>query len=82
MSVTATQLRKDLYQTLDRAIQGESVEISYKGATILLQPAAGSKLSRAVRRPTLLVNPDAIVESDGDLMAELEQKWQREAESL
>jgi len=82
MAVTATQLRKQLFRTLDRAVHGETVEISYKGTTILLKTASTSKLARAVRRPTILVNPDELVESDAELMTELESKWVSEAESL
>ena len=82
MAVTATQLRKQLFRTLDRALQGETVEITYKGATILLKTTGASKLARAVRRPTILVNPDELVESDANLMTELEQKWATEAATL
>ncbi len=82
MSVTATQLRKELFTTLDRAVQGETVEITYKGTTILLKTAGTSKLARAVRRPTILVNPDELVESNASLMAELEAKWAQEADTL
>ena len=66
MAVTATQLRKQLFRTLDRAVQGETVEITYKGTTVLLTPTGTSKLARAVRRPTILVNPDELVESDAN----------------
>ena len=82
MAVTATQLRKQLFRTLDRALQGETIEITYKGATILLKTTGASKLARAVRRPTILVNPDELVESDANLMTELEQKWATEAATL
>jgi antitoxin (DNA-binding transcriptional repressor) of toxin-antitoxin stability system len=82
MSVTATQFRKALFTTLDRAVQGETVEIIYKGTTILLKTAATSKLARAVRRPTILVNPDELVEPDANLMTELERKWATESETL
>jgi antitoxin (DNA-binding transcriptional repressor) of toxin-antitoxin stability system len=83
VSVTATQLRKDLFQTLDKAVQGESVEVIYKGVTITLTAkGSGSKLARAVRRPTMLVSPDAMVESNADLMADLESKWAEEARDL
>ena len=82
MPVTATQLRKELFTTLDRAVRGETVEIIYKGTTIVLKTASTSKLARAVRRPTILVNPDELVESDADLIAELERKWAKEEEAL
>jgi len=83
MAVTATKFRKDLFQTLDKAVQGESVEVVYKGVTITLSAKpSGSKLARAVRRPTLLVPPDSIVESDSELMSELEKKWAEESAGL
>ncbi len=75
MAVSATQLRKDLFQTLDRALQGETIDVSYKGETILLKPKSGARLSKLVRRDTLMVNPDVIVESDRSLLGELEHKW-------
>ncbi len=83
MAVTATQMRKDLFQTLDKVVQGETVEVLYKGATITVtcQPS-GSKLARAVPRPVLLVDPDTIVESDKELLDELEAKWREEAKDL
>jgi len=74
MAVTATQLRKQFFRTLDRAVQGETVQIIYKGTTIPLKTTGTSKLAWAVRRPTILVNPDELVESDANLMTALEQK--------
>jgi prevent-host-death family protein len=81
--LTATNLRKHLFEVLDQAIQGEVVEITYKGSKLRLAPTQNtSKLARAVRRSTLLVNPDSIVESDPELMAELEQGWRKDDETL
>jgi len=74
-TLTATDFRKNLFQTLDQAIHGERIQIVYKGSTLrLVAPANTSKLSRAVRRNALLVDPQAIVESDSELMAEVEAK--------
>jgi len=50
--------------------------------TPIESPQGGSKLARAVRRNTLLVPFDSIVESDPDLMAELEEGWRRDDEEL
>jgi prevent-host-death family protein len=81
--LTATNFRKHLFEVLDRAIQGEVVEITYKGSKLRLAPTQNtSKLARAVRRSTLLVNPDSIVDSDHGLMAELEQGWRKDDETL
>jgi hypothetical protein len=76
MVLTAAEFRKDLFRILDCALQGEAVEVAYKGSKLRLLPIpAGSKLARAVRRHSLLVPPESIVESDAGLMAELEKKW-------
>ncbi len=81
--LTATNLRKHLFEVLDQAIRGEAVEITYKGSKLRLAPTQNaSKLARAVRRSTLLVNPDSIVESDTELMAELEKRWRKDDETL
>ena len=81
--ITATVMRKNLFQVLDRALQGETVEIVYKGSKLrVVSPVAGSKLSRAVRRHALLVDPQSIVESDSALMADLERQWKHEDKDL
>jgi antitoxin (DNA-binding transcriptional repressor) of toxin-antitoxin stability system len=81
--LTATNLRKHLFEVLDQAIRGETVEITYKGSKLRLAPTqTTSKLARAVRRPTLLVDFESIVESDPELMAELEEGWRRDDEEL
>ena len=83
MPLTATDLRKDLFRVLDRAMHGEAVEIVYKGSKLRLTSQTGeSKLARAVRRHALLVAPESIVESDAELMAELEKKWNRDDKEL
>ena len=81
--MTATVMRKNLFRVLDRAIQGETVEVVYKGAKLrVVAPADGSKLSRAVRRHALLVDPQSIVESDAGLMADLERQWKQDDKDL
>ena len=78
MAVTATQFRKDLFQTLDAVAAGAEVEISYKGSILRISPMANaSKLSRAVKRDILLVEPQSIVESDTELQADLEEGWRK-----
>jgi prevent-host-death family protein len=76
MELKATELRKNLFKVLDRALHGEPVEINYKGSKLrLVSRAGGSKLAGAVRRHALLVDPQSIVESDVNLMADLEAQW-------
>lgn len=75
VELTATNLRKNLFKILDRALQGESVEIMYKGSKLrLAPPPGGSSLAGAVRRHALGVDPRSIVESDSSLMADLQKQ--------
>ena len=83
VELTATNLRKDLFKILDRALHGESIEIVYKGSKLRLSPPPkGSKLAGAVRRHALRVDPQSIVESDSELMADLQKKWKRDDRAL
>lgn len=77
----ATEFRKNLYQNLDQVAKGEPLTIEYKGITLQLQAVNGSsKLSRAVWRDTIIGDPDDLINSDQELLAELEAKWAAEAE--
>lgn len=73
MSVTATQFRKQVFIMLDKAIQGQPIEIRYKDTLLKVIPIGGqSKLARAKRQNALLVDSDSIVHSDGELVQQIE----------
>lgn len=81
MTLTATDFRKNLFQLVERALNGELIEIVHKNRTIRLTPAeAGSKMSRLVRRETLNCAPDEFEQAsraqDDDMRREWDQKWQ------
>jgi len=83
MKVNATEFRRDLFKLLERTLQGEALEVAYKGATVHVAAGAGrSKLARARRQHALLVDPDEIVGSDKKLMARLESEWRKERAKL
>ncbi len=80
MTVTATEFRKRLFQTLERALKGEPIEITHHGRAFRLLPKeSGSKLARLPRRKTLNF-PSADLESTlremkEDAAHEWERKW-------
>jgi hypothetical protein len=83
MAMTATKFRKDLFKILEKVIEGETVEIAYKGSSIRISPRGStSKLARAKHQNTLLVNPDQIVSSDAKLLAEFEAEWRKDWKKL
>lgn len=67
MKLTATRLRIDLYQVLDRVIAtGEPVEIERGGRTVVIQLAAPARPRKS--RRTRRSNPDLVVGNPEDLV--------------
>jgi prevent-host-death family protein len=80
MSVTATQLRKNLFRLLDAVAEGEEVEVTHKGATLRIVPGdRKSRLSRLVERPGLPLDLDDL---RSGLDAKAETDWEAEQEAL
>ena len=62
MAVTASKLREDVYNILDKVLEtGEPVEIERKGKLlrIVVEPATNSRLARIVKRPGLVTGDPA-----------------------
>ncbi len=81
MTITATDFRKNLFQLVERALNGELIEIVHKNRTIRLSPTERtSKLSRLERRDTLNCTPDEFDQllraQDDEIRRQWEQKWQ------
>jgi len=68
MKVTATKLRADLYQILDRVIElGEPVEIERAGGTVVILPKPKKTPTRR-RSVRLRRNPQVVVGDPDDLV--------------
>ena len=78
-TVTITDLRKNLFQIADLALQGQPVEFTHKGQVIRLVPdKKHSKLSRLT--PMQIVNPRTpdLQEAKQVLLAEMEKAWTKD----
>ncbi len=71
MKITATRLRAELYQVLDRVLAtGESVEVARAEGTVVIKPLSAAKRARPSKRkpkpnPKLVVgDPDDLVHFD------------------
>lgn len=71
MKVTATRLRSELYQILDRVLEtGEPVEVTRSEGTLVIKPLVSERRTKAGRakprpNPKLVVgNPDDLVHFD------------------
>ena len=81
MTVTVSDFRKNLFQLMERALNGELIEIVHKNRTIRLAPTEPkSKMARLIERDTLTCTPDqfdqAVLAQDEEMLREWEQKWQ------
>ena len=79
--MTVTEFRKNLFQLVERALNGELIEIVHKNRTIRLAPTEPkSKLSHLVQRDTLNCTPEELEQAvrvqDDEMLKRWEQKWQ------
>ena len=80
MTFSVTEFRKNLFQILDKAFQGEPIEILYHGQKLRLVPEkVPSKFSRLVPKDILRVPSDqletAIREMKEEALAEWDKEW-------
>ena len=79
----ATQLRKNLFQTLEKASKGDPVMIEYKGISLRLEAVEGrSKLAGAVRRKAIVGDPRLLIGPDLEMLEGLDAKWAMEDAKL
>jgi len=66
MSVTASALRNDIYQLLDKVLEtGEALEINRKGQILKILPAEPKKkLSNIVAHDVMTGDPEELVSMD------------------
>ena len=80
MKVTSTEFRKNLFQIVERALQGEFVEVAHKGRLVRLVPGdKPSKMSRLIQRDTIHGTLEDLADSqtrlDAEVLAAWEGKW-------
>lgn len=79
MTLSVTEFRKNLFRALDRAFQGEPVEVLYHGRKLRLVPEEPpSKLARLIKRDTLTIPADQLEKAITDMNQEAMTEWERE----
>jgi antitoxin (DNA-binding transcriptional repressor) of toxin-antitoxin stability system len=80
VKVTSTEFRKNLFQIVERAIQGEFVEVLHKGRVVRLVPGdRPSKMSRLIQRDTIHGTLEDLdrgqQQLDDEMRTSWDQKW-------
>jgi antitoxin (DNA-binding transcriptional repressor) of toxin-antitoxin stability system len=77
MRVNTTQFRKQLFQIVERALQGEHIEMGHKGRVLRLVPEdKPSKLARLIPRDTICGSLSDLDQAQLDLDNELRNAWE------
>lgn len=77
VKVTTTQFRRNLFQLVDRALQGDVVEVMHKGKVIRLVSAEKpSKMSRLVQRDTICGTLDDLDRGQQELDDKMRTSWE------
>ena len=78
MQVTITKLRQDLFRLVDRALEGEPVQFTYKGVVFQIVPEkAPDKLARLIRQ-TVVAPGSELGQAGKELLKEMEAEWQKD----
>jgi antitoxin (DNA-binding transcriptional repressor) of toxin-antitoxin stability system len=76
VKVTSSDFRKNLFQLIERATQGELVEIIHKGRLIRLVPEVkASKLSRLIPHDTINGAVEDLEQAQRELDEEMRTSW-------
>ncbi|MDQ2773869.1 MAG: hypothetical protein M3Y57_02920 [Acidobacteriota bacterium] len=77
MTVTTTEFRKNVFQLLESAINGEAVDVLHKGRTIRLVPEGQpSKLSRLRKRNILVGSAEDVDQALESLNEQNQKDWE------
>jgi len=77
VKVTSTEFRKNLFQIVERALQGEFIEVAHKGRIVRLVPGdKPSKMSRLIQRDTIQGSPEDLDHGQRQLDAEMRTSWE------
>ena len=75
MKVAVSDFRKNLFQLVDKALNGDVVEVTHKGKTIRLVPEAhASKLDRFSEKDHR--------KASRELLAEMQREWEKDWSDL
>ena len=76
MKVSSTEFRKNMFQLVERVLQGELVEIVHKGRLVRLVPEVQpTKMSRLVQRDTINGTPEDLELAQQELDDEMRTAW-------
>jgi antitoxin (DNA-binding transcriptional repressor) of toxin-antitoxin stability system len=82
MRVTITRLRQDLFNLINKTLQGEPLEFTHKGVVFRIVPEPKpSKLSKLVGQRVVASGSD-LEQARRELLKEMEAEWEKDWSEL
>lgn len=79
MEVPITQFRKDIFELANRALEGETIRISYKGRLLLLEPEikAATRFDKVTKLDFLAPGGSSLID-DAEMESEMQAEWEKD----
>lgn len=79
MEVPITQFRKDIFALANRALEGETITVAYKGKRLRIVPEIDPKTRFDRLTPLQIINPDfPDIMDDAEMKAEMQAEWEKD----
>jgi antitoxin (DNA-binding transcriptional repressor) of toxin-antitoxin stability system len=79
MEVPITQFRRDMFALVNRALEGETITLAYKGKRLRIVPEIDPKTRFDRVTPLQVINPDyPDIVDDAEMKAEMQAEWERD----
>jgi hypothetical protein len=85
MEVPITQFRREIFALANRALEGETITIAYKGKRLRIVPET-TEINPATRfdrlTPLQIINPEFPNLEDVDMLPEMQAEWEKDWEDI
>jgi multidrug efflux pump subunit AcrA (membrane-fusion protein) len=83
MEVPITQFRREIFALVNRALEGDTISVSYKGKRLRIVPEVDATTRFDRLTPLQVINPNhPDIMDDAAMKAEMQAEWERDWEDL
>lgn len=82
MEVSITQFRREMFELVTKAMQGDEVWVSYKGRRFKVAPDQKPKSRLGRITPLEVVNPKSAGLDNDSLRKEMKRQWEKDWSTL
>jgi prevent-host-death family protein len=81
MEVSITQFRREMFDLVNRALQGETITVTHKGQRFRIVPEVNPATRFDRLTPLQIINPDfPDIMDDAAMKAEMQAEWEKDWE--